>query len=142
MNTISELIAHAKADDSSGDETDTLVKLRGDEAAHLVLYLLLEHLGQYDERRGVHVDVYGRGRHYFSRTNLLKAASLMSRSAGYDVSGGFQIPGGENSHLIKLCCTEHGCAHFFYVVEFDEDNPPLCDRHGNQRVKRYMELCK
>ena len=142
MDTIKELIAQAKAGDSSASEMDDLVKLRGDEDTQLVLYLLLDYLDQDDNRRGVHLDVQGEGQHFLSRTKLLKAANIQTRSIGFDNSGGFQLPGGENDHLIKLCCEEQGCTHTFYVINFDEDNPPLCDKPGAHHTKTYMEPCK
>lgn len=138
MNTINELIAQAGADASSADETDALVKLRGDEDTHLVLYLLLDYLSQDDNRRGVHLDVSGKGQHYLSKTKLLKAVGSKTRSIGYDTSGGFQLPGGENDSFIKLCCKQQGCTHSFYVINFDEDKPPRCDKHP----RTYMEPCQ
>ncbi|HYO90362.1 MAG TPA: hypothetical protein VEQ40_01955 [Pyrinomonadaceae bacterium] len=142
MKTIRELIAQAEVRDSSGGETDDLVKLRGDEDTRLVLYLLLDYLGQDDNRRGVHLDVQGEGQHYLSRTSLLKAAGVKKRSLGFDTSGGFQLPGGGNDRLIKLCCKKQGCTRTFYVINFDEDNPPPCDKHGAHHTGTYMEPCK
>jgi hypothetical protein len=137
VTTINELIAQAQGDAASAGKNDALVKLSGDEPTPLVFGLLLKHLGQDDNRRGVHLAVQGAGTHYLSRPKLLKLVSVKSRGLGFGDSGGFQTPGEGNDRLIKLCCKQSDCSCTFYVINYDEDKPPSCDQHADT----YMEPC-
>lgn len=135
MITLSELIEQTKGVASSADKKEARVKLRGDEPAPEVFSSLLDHFGKDDNRRGVHVELEGAESYYLSRPKLMRLVSVKKRNLSFGGADGGMLDGVGSYTLIKLCCPKGGCTESFWVMSFDEDNPPPCDVHADTKME-------
>ena len=137
MITMAKLRAKTRARTSEHVREYATIKLGHDEPIERLFFSLQDFFAADENRQGIQLIFPSTKARYLHRADVLALANVDTRGVSFGDSDG-AVPAGQGHYrLIEVCCKKAGCTHRYWVTNFDEDEPPLCDAH----TKVQMRLC-